>query len=119
MFDIGFWELIIIAVIGLLVLGPQRLPGALHTVLKWVATIKGAAHQMSNELQQEINLQKLQDDLKKAEGGALNGLNQDLKASMDTLREQAADLQRPYQNRTSADDGPEQAADGTKPNKET
>ena len=36
MFDIGFAELLLIGVVGLLVVGPEHLPGAVRTVLAWV-----------------------------------------------------------------------------------
>ena len=36
MFDIGFAELLLIGVVGLLVVGPEQLPGAVRTVLAWV-----------------------------------------------------------------------------------
>ncbi len=36
MFDIGFSELLLIAVIGLVVLGPERLPVAVRTVAGWI-----------------------------------------------------------------------------------
>ncbi|MFP3367334.1 Sec-independent protein translocase protein TatB, partial [Pseudoalteromonas sp. SIMBA_148] len=36
MFDIGFGELILVLVIGLVVLGPERLPVAVKTVAGWI-----------------------------------------------------------------------------------
>ena len=36
MFDIGFSELLLIAIIGLLVLGPERLPTAIRTASLWL-----------------------------------------------------------------------------------
>lgn len=43
MFDIGFSELLLISIVGLVVLGPQRLPVAIRTVMGWVRTIRGLA----------------------------------------------------------------------------
>ncbi len=40
MFDIGFWELVIIGIIGLVVLGPERLPTAIRSVRAWVNKVK-------------------------------------------------------------------------------
>ncbi|WP_159217753.1 Sec-independent protein translocase protein TatB, partial [Klebsiella pneumoniae] len=34
MFDIGFWELVLIAIVALVVLGPERLPHAIRSVAK-------------------------------------------------------------------------------------
>ncbi|EGQ9935398.1 twin-arginine translocase subunit TatB, partial [Vibrio vulnificus] len=36
MFDIGFWELVLIFVVGLVVLGPERLPHAIRSVARFV-----------------------------------------------------------------------------------
>ncbi|MDA7747369.1 Sec-independent protein translocase protein TatB, partial [Psychromonas sp.] len=44
MFDIGFWEIILISIIGLVVLGPQRLPIAIRSVMKWVNAAKSMAN---------------------------------------------------------------------------
>jgi Tat protein translocase TatB subunit len=41
MFDIGFWEVIFIAVITLLVVGPERLPKVARTAGLWVGKIRG------------------------------------------------------------------------------
>ena len=51
MFDIGFWELGIIAVVALLVIGPERLPDVARTVGKWI----GSARRLMNTVQSEIN----------------------------------------------------------------
>ena len=44
MFDIGFWELVLVSVIALVVLGPERLPGAARQVGQWVRRIRGLAY---------------------------------------------------------------------------
>jgi sec-independent protein translocase protein TatB len=40
MFDIGFWELSLIAIIGMIVLGPERLPVAIRTVRGWISGVR-------------------------------------------------------------------------------
>ena len=67
MFDIGFSELVLLMLVGLVVLGPKRLPVAIRTVMGWVKTIRGLAANVQNELKQELKLQELQDSIKKAE----------------------------------------------------
>jgi sec-independent protein translocase protein TatB len=39
MFDIGFTELLLIGVVALIVLGPDRLPGAVRTAGLWIGRI--------------------------------------------------------------------------------
>uniref|UniRef100_UPI002B05EC2B Sec-independent protein translocase protein TatB n=2 Tax=Enterobacterales TaxID=91347 RepID=UPI002B05EC2B len=67
MFDIGFGELILVLVIGLVVLGPERLPVAVKTVAGWIRVMRSMAANVQNELTQELKLQELQDNLKKME----------------------------------------------------
>ena len=40
MFDIGFWELLVIAVVSLLVAGPEKLPGLVRDVGRWTAKLR-------------------------------------------------------------------------------
>lgn len=106
MFDIGFGELVLVFVIGLIVLGPQRLPVAVKTVAGWVRALRSLATTVQNELAQELKMQEFQDSLKKVEKASMSNLSPELKASMDELREAAESMKRSY----SAND-PEKASD--------
>lgn len=96
MFDIGFSELLLVMVIGLVVLGPERLPVAVRTVAGWIRALRSLAASVQNELTQELKLQELQDSLKKAEQAGLQNLTPELKASMDELKEAAESMKRSY-----------------------
>ncbi|HHV6876216.1 TPA: Sec-independent protein translocase protein TatB [Haemophilus influenzae] len=89
MFDIGFSELILLMVLGLVVLGPKRLPIAIRTVMDWVKTIRGLAANVQNELKQELKLQELQDSIKKAESLNLQALSPELSKTVEELKAQA------------------------------
>ncbi len=106
MFDIGFSELLLVFVIGLIVLGPQRLPVAVKTVAGWIRALRSLATTVQNELTQELKLQEFRDSLKKSKRRATENLTPELKASMDELRQAAESMKRTY----SAND-PEQASD--------
>ncbi len=56
MFDIGFFELLVIAVIGLVVLGPERLPGAIRTTAYWVGKIRRSFQSAKEELEKELDV---------------------------------------------------------------
>jgi sec-independent protein translocase protein TatB len=60
MFDIGFMELVLISVIGLLVLGPQRLPKVAAEIGKWVGRARRTATQLRRQLEREIELSELE-----------------------------------------------------------
>ncbi|WP_118806345.1 Sec-independent protein translocase protein TatB [Haemophilus haemolyticus] len=89
MFDIGFSELVLVMVVGLVVLGPKRLPVAIRTVMSWVKTIRGLAANVQNELKQELKLQELQDSIKKAESLNLQTLSPELSKTVEELKAQA------------------------------
>lgn len=96
MFDIGFGELMLVFVIGLVVLGPERLPVAVRTVAGWIRAIRSMASTVQNELTQELKLQELQDSLKKVEEASKNNLSPELKASMEELREAAESVKKEF-----------------------
>ncbi len=54
MFDIGFLELLLIGVLALLVLGPERLPGAARTAGRFVARARSLARGLQNQLREEM-----------------------------------------------------------------
>jgi len=96
MFDIGFWEIVLISVIGLVVLGPQRLPIAIRTVLKWVNTAKNMANSVKNEISQELELHELNENMLKKGKQELEQLNPNLKASIDEMKQDVEQLTQPY-----------------------
>ncbi|WP_432455184.1 Sec-independent protein translocase protein TatB [Agarivorans sp. QJM3NY_29] len=115
MFDIGFWELVLISVLGLLVLGPERLPGAIRSVLSVVRSVKQAVSSVSTELKQELELDELHQNLKQAEQNGLESLNGDLQASVETLKARAESVSRPYQKKTVDSPQPAEAANQAVP----
>lgn len=65
MFDIGFWELLVIGVLALLVVGPNRLPRLARTLGVWTGRAKLLAQQVRAEVDREIEAESLRDELKK------------------------------------------------------
>lgn len=62
MFDIGFWELILIAVVALLVVGPEKLPGLVKDVLRWSRAIQRFVVSTKRDIERELDFD-LQKDL--------------------------------------------------------
>ncbi|MDD7569012.1 MAG: Sec-independent protein translocase protein TatB [[Actinobacillus] rossii] len=98
MFDIGFSELLLVFIVGLVVLGPQRMPVAIRTVMKWVRTIRGLAANVQNELSQELKLQELQDSIKKAEHLNLKTLSPELAQTVEELKQSADKMKADLEN---------------------
>ena len=55
MFDIGFWELLVIAVVLLLVMGPERLPEVAKQAAFFIRKARQGVYRLRNEMQDEIN----------------------------------------------------------------
>lgn len=127
MFDIGFSELFVIAIVALLVLGPERLPRAARFAGLWVRRARAQWHSVRSELEDELadeelkrNLQRTQEALREARqqlhaGGAQlqrdlererSRLGQDL-GRMDSPRSppQGASSGDPTSVRSTADSG--------------
>ena len=94
MFDIGFAELIIIAVVSLLVIGPERLPEAVRTASLWLNRLRRGFNDIKREVQQELHNDAVMQELRKT-GEQLrqeaNGVSRDLRRSLDQAGRPAAE----------------------------
>jgi len=55
MFDIGFWELVLIAVVALVVVGPERFPGMMKKAGYWIGQFRRMANAVKSEIQLEVD----------------------------------------------------------------
>ncbi len=55
MFDVGFWELALIGVIALLVVGPERLPALARNVGLWVGRMRRYVAHVREDIEREIH----------------------------------------------------------------
>ncbi|MEQ6340771.1 MAG: Sec-independent protein translocase protein TatB [Gammaproteobacteria bacterium] len=53
MFDIGFWEIVVVGVVALLVIGPKDLPAMIRTVGKWTGKMRHFANAVKTEIERE------------------------------------------------------------------
>ena len=86
MFDIGFSEVIVIAFVALIVLGPERLPKAARFVGLWVRRARAQWYSVKAELENELADEELRRSLQQARG--------DLEQARDELVRGGTDLKR-------------------------
>jgi len=55
MFDIGFWELVVIAVVALLVVGPERLPQLVRDLGRWLRAARRLVAEARAEIERELD----------------------------------------------------------------
>lgn len=88
MFDIGFGELLVIGVLGLLVLGPERLPVAVKTLGLWLGRFKRSYRQVRSEIEKEIGADEIRRQLH----------NEDIMHSLQSSKEELENFTRHTQH---------------------
>ncbi len=91
MFDIGFTELLLIGVVALIVLGPDRLPGAVRTAGLWIGRIKRSFSAIKAEVEREIGADEIRRQLHNEQildlEREMNAMKQTLNAPLGSLTE--------------------------------
>lgn len=63
MFDIGFFELFIVAVLSLIIFGPERLPQVIKTLALWVGRIKRKINSVKADIEREVGAEDIRRQL--------------------------------------------------------
>ncbi|MDE0841510.1 MAG: Sec-independent protein translocase protein TatB [Porticoccaceae bacterium] len=63
MFDIGFTELVVIAVVSLVVMGPERLPETVRSINLWIGRARQALSSARKELENEVGMDDIRQQL--------------------------------------------------------
>ena len=88
MLDIGFTELLLVAAIALVVLGPERLPQAIKVTAYWVGKIRRSFQSVKEELEREIGA----DDIKRQIHN--EAVMQELSKARDQFQAEVRDLEQ-------------------------
>jgi len=94
MFDIGFSELLIIAVVALVVLGPERLPKAARFAGLWVRRARAQWYSVKSELERDLAAEELRKSLHDTEeamrgfGDSVRRTGSDVEREFDAVRDQ-------------------------------
>lgn len=113
MFDIGFAELLIIGVVALIVIGPERLPGAVRSANTWISRIRKSFNDIKRDVQQELHNDAVLRDLRES--------GEQLKRETQALRQEAHSDPRRDERALADPPGDEPAGDepaGEKPSRD-
>lgn len=91
MFEIGFWEIVLVGVVALIVVGPERLPGLARTAGLWVGKARSMVAQVKAEVDRELQLQELKQSLQNTSDLS------ELKAIKEELAQRAQAIERDLQ----------------------
>ena len=108
MFDIGFSELVVIAVVALIVIGPERLPKAARTMGHLFGRLQRYVNDVKSDISREIELDELRKLQKEVQSAA-----QDLKSSVETAARGAEEGVRSVEQQLNDGAGESVAADTT------
>ncbi len=104
MFDIGFWELMIIGLVALLVVGPERLPELAYTAGKWL----GKGRSMIRSIKAEIDREMQADELKRIveeQKKLINPLEEIIEETDDALNQSKMKIQDAVKDLEDSDAG--------------
>ncbi len=82
MFDVGFWELAVISVVALLVLGPERLPRAVRTTGLWISKARRTVTTMKAEIERELDVEEMKKAVDPETIDTLQEFQHDIKESL-------------------------------------
>jgi len=91
-FDIGFPELLLISVVALLVIGPEKLPDTIRTVSLWVGRIQRSFRNLRREIETEIGADEIRSQLHN------ESIMQDLEAAKNTVQDVQQEVQNTIQS---------------------
>lgn len=96
MFDVGFWEISLIAIVALVVVGPERLPSLVNEAGKWAGRARATARDLKYDLQRQAEfdeLAKLSNDFKdSADDVNPHKIHKNLRDMMDDLEKRSEPL---------------------------
>lgn len=110
MFDIGFSELLVVAVVALIVLGPERLPRAARFAGLWVRRARAQWYSVKAELEHDLAADELRRSLRDTED-ALRRTGADLRSSGDEIRREFDSLRDQVDARSDSQTRPQPPAD--------
>ena len=97
MFDVGFAELLLLSVVGLLVLGPERLPRVARTLGGFVRKARSSWVSLKNTIEAEIRAEELKEPLKHFENEIKSTVDS-VKSGVDTLKSGMDELKDPLKD---------------------
>lgn len=91
MFNIGMGELFLFIVIALIVLGPEQLPQAIRSSIKFYKKLKNLIQHVQHEVEKELQISELQ-DLMKAELDKIQRNEQKMQQQLEQLHQEINEL---------------------------
>ena len=93
MFDVGFWELGLIALVALVVIGPERLPKVARTAGMWLGRGRRFISSVKDDIDREIKADELKEILaKQKQNNPLHEIIEDTRQNFDAIKSEAESI---------------------------
>ena len=93
MFDFGFWEIAIIGIITLIVVGPEKMPALARKAGLYVGKFIKFVSKIQNDINNEIKSEELKEQLSiKDDKSSLSQTVEEAKSSIDEIKKEAAKI---------------------------
>ncbi len=96
MFDIGFPELVMISIVALLVIGPEKLPETIRTISLWVGRMQRSFTNIRREIENEIGADEIRAQLHN------ESIMKDLEETKNTINQVHKDVQNDVRDTINA-----------------
>ncbi|MEE2969782.1 MAG: Sec-independent protein translocase protein TatB [Pseudomonadota bacterium] len=88
MFDIGGWEFMLILILGIVIIGPKELPGALRNITLWIRKARGLAREFQSgidDIVQEAEFEQIRQDVMEGSDptGSIADFKDDINQTLD------------------------------------
>lgn len=123
MFDIGFSEILLVAVVALVVIGPERLPGVARNVGRIIGRLQRYVHDIKSDFNREVELEEIRriqhementvQSMQESMRAVESSLQQEVRAHQTTLAEPPLPLEvaaKPQSKKAIAKDSEAQPA---------
>ncbi len=100
MFDVGFWELCLVGLVSLLVIGPEKLPAAARVAGFWVGKTRNIVASVKSEIKEELQAEEMRQIMKEQatienefknvleeSSSAVNEINSSIKSLSDEVKQ--------------------------------
>jgi sec-independent protein translocase protein TatB len=105
MFDVGFAELLIIGLVALVVIGPERLPGLARTAGAWLGRAKRFVTDVKSEIDEELRTEELKRIMK--EQNLSNPTHSILEETRQEFRDIQKEVEQVFEERDTGDKKPD------------
>ncbi|MET0356341.1 MAG: Sec-independent protein translocase protein TatB [Cellvibrio sp.] len=98
MFDIGFAEIIVCAIVALIVIGPERMPEAVRTIGLWIGRVKRSLRETRTEIERQIGVDDIRRQLHNEEiMQTLENARRDMDNILSETQQSINSIQHQYQ----------------------